>query len=207
MFNVQNAMAAAGAAYCAGAHLHDIRAGLRSFTPSYYSAPGRMNMTEVKGVKVIVDYCHNAPAMVALGDFVDRFFEDTASWERPQRIGVVATAGDRRDQDIIDLGREAAKHFDRIIVREDVRLRGRAPGETAGLVVEGRSRCSRRAAASSRSKSSSTRSRPPRRVWNGRTPATWWSSASTAPCAVWDELQSLAQRAQAGSADDFEDRP
>ena len=57
--------------------------------------------------------------------------------ERPQRIGVVATAGDRRDQDMIELGREAARHFDRIIVREDVRLRGRAPGETAGLVVQG----------------------------------------------------------------------
>src|SRR4051812_3150583 len=130
MFNVQNAMAAAGAAYCAGAHLHDIRSGLRSFSPSYYSAPGRMNLTEVLGVKVIVDYCHNVPAMVALGDFVDRFFEDITGIERPQRIGVIATAGDRRDQDMLDLGYQAAKHFDWIIVREDDHLRGRAPGET-----------------------------------------------------------------------------
>ena len=66
-------------------------------------------MTEVKGIKVIVDYCHNAPAMVALGDFVDRFFEDDAPLERPQRIGVIATAGDRRDQDMIDLGFEAGQ--------------------------------------------------------------------------------------------------
>ena len=110
-------MVAAGAAYCVVAVLEVIRGGLRSFTSSYYSAPGRMNMTEVKGIKVIVDYCHNAPAMIALGAFVDRFFEDTASWERPQRIGVIATAGDRRDQDMIDLGLEAAKHFDRIIGR------------------------------------------------------------------------------------------
>ena len=137
MFNVQNAMAAAGAAYCSGAHLHDIRAGLRSFTPSYYQAPGRMNLTEVHGVKVIVDYCHNAPAMVALGDFVDRFFDDASGPEHPQRIGVIATAGDRRDQDMRDLGHEAAKHFELIIVREDERLRGRQPGETAALIVEG----------------------------------------------------------------------
>ena len=136
-FNVQNAMAAAGAAYCAGAHLHDIRAGLRSFTPSYYQAPGRMNLTEVDGVKVIVDYCHNAPAMVALGEFVDNFFDDTGSIERPQRIGVVATAGDRRDQDMLDLGYQAAKHFDWIIVREDDHLRGRAAGETAALITKG----------------------------------------------------------------------
>ena len=137
MFNVQNAMAAAGAAYCAGAHLHDIRSGLRSFTPSYYSAPGRMNLTEVLGVKVIVDYCHNVPAMEALGSFVDRFFDDSPAWERPQRIGVIATAGDRRDQDMRDLGYEAAKHFDRIIVREDLRTRGRKVGETADLIAEG----------------------------------------------------------------------
>ena len=50
---------------------------------------------------------------------------------------MIATAGDRRDQDMIDLGREAAKHFDRIIVREDERLRGRARGETAELIVQG----------------------------------------------------------------------
>jgi cyanophycin synthetase len=142
VFNVQNAMAAAAAAYCAGAHLHDIRAGLRSFTSSFYQAPGRMNLTEVRGVKVIVDYCHNAPAMIALGDFVDRFFEDStgaglSNIERPQRIGVVATAGDRRDQDMVDLGYQAGKHFDRIIVREDERLRGRKPGETAALIVVG----------------------------------------------------------------------
>ena len=137
VFNVQNAMAAAGAAYCAGAHLHDIRAGLRSFTSSFYQAPGRMNLTEVRGVKVIVDYCHNAPAMVALGDFVDRFFEDTTGIERPQRIGVIATAGDRRDQDMVDLGYQSGLHFDRIVVREDERLRGRKPGETAELIVQG----------------------------------------------------------------------
>ena len=37
---VQNAMAAAAAAHAAGAHLHDIRQGLRSFTTSIYQAPG-----------------------------------------------------------------------------------------------------------------------------------------------------------------------
>jgi cyanophycin synthetase len=68
---------------------------------------------------------------------VDNFFDDTGSFERPQRIGVVATAGDRRDQDMIDLGYQAAKHFDWIIVREDDHLRGRAAGETAALITKG----------------------------------------------------------------------
>jgi len=39
VMNVQNAMAAAAAAYAAGASLHDIRQGLRSFTTNYYLSP------------------------------------------------------------------------------------------------------------------------------------------------------------------------
>ncbi|GGM18263.1 cyanophycin synthetase [Nakamurella endophytica] len=204
-FNVQNAMAAAGAAYCAGAHLHDIRAGLRSFTPSYYQAPGRMNLTEVHGVKVVVDYCHNAPAMVALGDFVDRYFDDVGPIERPQRIGVIATAGDRRDQDMRDLGREAARHFDVMVVREDLRLRGRQPGETAALIVEG----AREAQQAGRrlkeidvvlDEIDATRSAV-ERANSGDLVVLCVDRAR----AVWDELQRLGTVAQAGAAADFEE--
>ena len=196
MFNVQNAMAAAAAAYCAGAHLGDIRGGLRTFTPSYYSAPGRMNLTEVKGVKVIVDYCHNAPAMVALGDFVDRFFDDASGPEHPQRIGVIATAGDRRDQDMIDLGRQAAKHFDLIIVREDDRLRGRRRGETAALIVQG---ARQGQAEGGRVKQIET---VLDEIESTRAAVEWANPGDlVVVCvdrarAVWDELQVLAKRAQ-----------
>ncbi len=140
MFNVANAMAAAGAAFAAGVGLHEIRQGLRTFTTSYYLSPGRMNLINVRGVETIVDYCHNAPAMEVLGQFVDRYADKkaaTAEWGKISRIGMVATAGDRRDEDIIDLGRVAAKYFDVIVVREDERLRGRAPGEAAALIVQG----------------------------------------------------------------------
>jgi cyanophycin synthetase len=94
----------------------------------------------VNGVNVIVDYCHNAPGMRALGDFVDRVGETlttTSELGKPSRIGVVATAGDRRDQDMRELGEVAAQHFDVVIVREDDNLRRRGRGETAGLVAEG----------------------------------------------------------------------
>jgi cyanophycin synthetase len=57
---VQNAMAAAAAAQRPGAHLHDIRQGLRSFTTSVYQAPGRLNLFDLDGVKVLLDYAHNA---------------------------------------------------------------------------------------------------------------------------------------------------
>ena len=68
--NVQNTLAAAGAAWAAGAHLHDIRQGLRTFTTSYFMAPGRLNMFELDGYRVIVDYAHNPLAVAALGEFV-----------------------------------------------------------------------------------------------------------------------------------------
>ena len=139
--NVQNALAATAAAWAAGAHLHDIRQGLRTFTTSYFMAPGRLNMFELDGYRVIVDYAHNPPALEALGDFVERLTEPSSGGARPQvtgrRIGVIATAGDRRDEDIRDLGRTAARYFDEIVIREDSNNRGRPVGGTASLIDEG----------------------------------------------------------------------
>jgi cyanophycin synthetase len=137
--NVANAMAAAAAALAAGAHVHDIRAGLRSFTTSYEVAPGRLNMFEVDGFRVLVDYCHNAAGMRMLGDFVDRLAEPPKGGDviARRRIGVVASPGDRRDKDIRELGEIAAEHFDALLVREDRNLRGRQPGEIAELLADG----------------------------------------------------------------------
>jgi cyanophycin synthetase len=132
-------MAAAAAALAAGAHVHDIRAGLRSFTTSYEVAPGRLNMFEVDGFRVLVDYCHNAAGMRMLGDFVDRLAEPPKGGDviARRRIGVVASPGDRRDKDIRELGAVAAAHFDALLVREDRNLRGRQPGEIAELLADG----------------------------------------------------------------------
>ena len=139
--NVQNALAAAAASWAAGAHLHDIRQGLRTFTTSYFMAPGRLNMFELDGYRVIVDYAHNPPAVRALGEFADALAEPSAGGRQPlvtgRRVGVMATAGDRRDDDIMELGRVAAQHFDAIIVREDANTRGRKRGATAALVEQG----------------------------------------------------------------------
>ncbi|MGZ4444967.1 MAG: glutamate ligase domain-containing protein, partial [Nocardioidaceae bacterium] len=138
--NVQNTLAAAAAAFASGAPLHDIRQGLRTFSTSYYLSPGRLNEVEVNGVHVIVDYCHNAPGMKMLGDFVDRVGDSLATTSdlgKPSRIAVIATAGDRRDDDMRELGAVAAQHFDVLVAREDAALRGRQRGETAELVAEG----------------------------------------------------------------------
>ena len=59
--NVQNALAATGASHGRPARLHDIRQGLRTFTTSYFMAPGRLNMFELDGYRVIVDYAPTRP--------------------------------------------------------------------------------------------------------------------------------------------------
>jgi cyanophycin synthetase len=146
--NVANALAAAAAAWAAGAHLHDIRQGLRTFSTSFFQAPGRLNLLDVGGVRVVIDYCHNVDGMRQLADFVTRMMVEpqtkagrigtSGSGARAGRaIGVLGIPGDRRDEDQRDYGAIAAGAFDEIIVREDKNLRGRAPGETASNVIEG----------------------------------------------------------------------
>jgi cyanophycin synthetase len=136
--NIQNALAAAAAAHAAGAHLHDIRQGLRSFHPSFHEAPGRLNMFELHGVKVIVDYAHNPHGLEMVGDFVERLTAPEGNGPAPgQRLAVIATPGDRRDEDMRELGRVAARFFDTVIVREDANPRGRQRGEIARNVLDG----------------------------------------------------------------------
>ncbi len=139
--NVANALAAAAAAWAAGAHLHDIRQGLRTFTTSFLQAPGRLNLVEAGGVRVVIDYCHNVDGMRQLADFVNRMMEDPASGAKAVRtgraIGVIGIPGDRRDEDHREYGALAATAFDEIVIREDRNRRGRAPGETASNVAEG----------------------------------------------------------------------
>jgi len=137
--NVANGLAAAAAAWASGAHLHDIRQGLRTFTTSFFQAPGRLNYLEIGGIRVVIDYCHNVDGMRNLADFVNRMMADGAGGKgrSGRAIGVIGMPGDRRDEDMREYGALAATAFDEIVVREDRNLRGRKPGASAELVAEG----------------------------------------------------------------------
>jgi cyanophycin synthetase len=129
-FQRQNVLAAVASAYVQGMRYDDIRAGLLSFFPSESLTPGRLNIIRAPtGARVIVDYAHNAAAIEGLVDLV-------LNLPAARRIAAVTAPGDRRDEDIRDVGRLLAP-FDFVILREDTDRRGREPGAVAALLRDG----------------------------------------------------------------------
>jgi cyanophycin synthetase len=128
-FQRGNILSAIATAYVQGIRYDDIRAGLLSFFPSPALTPGRLNLMRVGSGRVLVDYAHNAAAVGGLMELV-------LGIDARRRVGVITAPGDRRDEDIRELGRLAAA-LDHVIIKEDDDLRGREPGEVAGLVREG----------------------------------------------------------------------
>ena len=131
LHNVQNAMFAAGMAHAMGVKLDTIRQGLRTFDTTFFQAPGRMNVYDQHGFKVIVDYGHNPAAVDAMCTLVDNL------GAIGRKICVLSMPGDRRDEDIAVVAERAARSFDHYIVRRDDNPRGRAPGEVPALLAQG----------------------------------------------------------------------
>ena len=129
LFNVQNAMAAAGAAIGHGVEIDDVRAGLLTFHPTPAQMPGRTNYFEADGVKCLIDYGHNVPALEALESLV-------RGLATKRRIGVATAPGNRRDDDLRALGGQLASMCDLLYVYE-TDARGRETGETAKLIHSG----------------------------------------------------------------------
>ena len=136
LHNVENAMFAAGMAYALGKTLDQIRTGLRTFDNSFFQSPGRMNVFDEHGFRVILDYGHNEAAVGAMVDLVDRLKP------RGHRIIGVTCPGDRRNEDAAAIAAKVAGHFDAYICHRDDNLRGRGPDEMpklmrAALITEG----------------------------------------------------------------------
>jgi cyanophycin synthetase len=128
-FQYGNVLAAIAATFVQGMRYEDIRAGLLSFFPSPALTPGRLNLFRVRGGTVLVDYAHNPRA-------VEGLMEVALGLEARRRIGVLGAPGDRRDEDVREVGRLCAR-LDRVILKEDENLRGRSPGAVARLLAEG----------------------------------------------------------------------
>ena len=129
-FQVENAMAAIGAAWGLGIDWDVVHAGLKSFVSDAKSAPGRFNLFSYKGATLIADYGHNPDAIQALVNAIE-------SMPAKRRTVVISGAGDRRDIDIRRQTEILGDAFDSVILYEDQCQRGRGDGEVIKLLREG----------------------------------------------------------------------
>lgn len=95
------------------------------------SNPGRGNLYEVAGVRVLLDYGHNPHGLVALGDTVEALGGE-------RRLVVLGQAGDRGDEALRDLARAAWRlRPERVVLKELPTLyRGRAPGSVRAILAD-----------------------------------------------------------------------
>lgn len=129
--NINNCLPAVLATYLyRDISIEDIRSALTTFVPSSTQTPGRLNFFHFKHFTMLADFAHNPHGLKLLCDFVSKL-------DYPSRIGVISGTGDRRDEDIRELGEISARHFDEIIIRCDKNLRGRSAEEIIGLLKEG----------------------------------------------------------------------
>ncbi len=110
--------------------IEDIKLALQTFVPSPAQTPGRLNFFQFKKFQFLIDFAHNPAGLTLLGDFLSKL-------DAYPKIGIISGTGDRRDDDIRELGRISAGCFDEIIIRQDKHLRGRTADNIVGLLVEG----------------------------------------------------------------------
>jgi cyanophycin synthetase len=131
LHNVNNCLPAVMATYLyRDITIEDIRSALLSFIPSSHLTPGRLNFFPFKNFTFLADFAHNPHGLKLLGDFVSKL-------DYTKKIGVISGTGDRRDEDIMELGEISASYFDELIIRCDKNLRGRTAEEIISLLEQG----------------------------------------------------------------------
>ncbi len=129
--NIMNTLPAVLATYLFGdIEIEDIKLALTSFIPSAAQTPGRLNLFQFKKFQILVDYAHNPAGLHFLGNFVKRM-------DGSPKVGIISGTGDRRDEDIKEIGKIASTYFDEIIIRQDKYLRVRTAEEIVSLLLEG----------------------------------------------------------------------
>ena len=129
-FMIQNVLAATLACFVHGVSLEDIRVGLTTFNAGTAQTPGRLNFIEVGEATVLIDYAHNPAGVTALQKFIGQM-----PFER--QTVVMNGTGDRRDDDLREMGRLCGSYFERVIIRRGHHLRGRDETEMYNLLKEG----------------------------------------------------------------------
>ncbi|MFW6144682.1 MAG: glutamate ligase domain-containing protein, partial [Candidatus Natronoplasma sp.] len=128
---VENTLAALATAYSSGFPLEKAIEALKTFETNEEMSPGRLNMYEVDGVKILFDYAHNKDALEELAKYVRGIGALNAKL-------LYTGLGDRTDESIIKNGMVAGRHFDELIFSEKPdQLRGRDEGVIPSLLKKG----------------------------------------------------------------------
>lgn len=129
-YNIQNSLAAISGAYGAGVGLSEIKKGISTFKSDYSDNPGRFNIFDVNGVKVIIDYGHNIDGYRCVLDSLKKL-------KKNKLIGVIGVPGDRTDSSTLTIGEMCGNFFDKIYIKEDKDKRGRKNGEVGEIMKRG----------------------------------------------------------------------
>ena len=127
-FMIQNVLAASLAAYLSKVKPADIRQALTTFVPGHGTTPGRLNLVQVRGIDILIDFAHNPAGYKGLSGLISRMPAE-------RKLATISACGDRRDVDIEQMGQIAAEMFTEIVIRETPKYRrGRAEGTIAKLL-------------------------------------------------------------------------
>jgi cyanophycin synthetase len=129
-FMIQNALAATLACFVQGVSIEDIRTGLSTFTAGTAQTPGRLNFIEIGNFTVLMDYAHNPAGLNALLSFIKKL-------PHKHHTVILNGTGDRRDDDLREMGKLCGENFERIIIRRGNYLRGRSEQNMYDLLKEG----------------------------------------------------------------------
>lgn len=123
--NIENALAACSALVALKIQPETIRTAFAQFTDN----PGRFSLFSLGQVNILLDYGHN-PAGYAQSIGVCRLLAEK------KLIGIIGVPGDRSDALIREVGALCAAEFDALVIKEDLNLRTRRPGEVAHLLKQ-----------------------------------------------------------------------
>jgi len=128
-YNVSNALGAAALAAALGLSDEAIGSGLAAFDATPERSPGRGNLFDLGGVRVLIDFVHNAHGFLAIAGAVRSLTE--------KRVGLmIGHAGDRDDESIRELTRAAWGLGPARVAVKELRgyTRGRELGEVPAII-------------------------------------------------------------------------
>lgn len=129
--NIDNVLSAVCTAWIMELDFAKIDDVLKSFNPNMSNNPGRQNFISLPGdITIMIDYAHNQSGLLAIIDFVQKL-------KYKKITGIICAPGDRTDEQLQLMGEIIAKGFHKVIIKEDKDKRGRQPGATSQLIMEG----------------------------------------------------------------------